>query len=83
MVVISAEGHRPKMFLPKQPLDFLIAHHANQEDLEALRAKCANIVVTSNKDFVSDFLRVINVGPAKRRERKRSPMPGALWKFSF
>lgn len=60
MVLISEGGYTPQMEFPQEALDCLVVLHWQQAELERLRPHCRNIVVTSNREAVSGFARVIN-----------------------
>ena len=60
MVVISETGYHEGMQFPKKPLECLVVMYSIQSELEALRTHCPNLVVTSNREKVTGFARVLN-----------------------
>jgi LacI family transcriptional regulator len=60
MALISEFGYGPRMAFPNEALDCLVVLNSRQADLEGLCPRCRNIVVTSNREVVSGFARVIN-----------------------
>jgi LacI family transcriptional regulator len=67
MAVISESGYREKMSFPADPPDCLVAFHSVAGDLNRLRARCPNLVVTSNREPLEGFVRVISDDPAVGR----------------